>query len=56
MARLVKEKMSSGSVNHLVKKGNLSKLDEKRNVVYMAKSPVNIYGFVKDIPADAEIR
>ena len=53
---LGKEKMSSGSVNHLVKKGNLSKLDEKRNVVSMAKSPVNIYGFVKDIPADAEIR
>lgn len=53
---LGKEKMSSGSVNHLVKKGNLSKLEEKRNVITMVKTPVNVYGFVKDIPADAEIR
>ena len=53
---LGKEKMSSGSVNHLVKKGNLSKLDEKRNVISMTKSPVNVYGLKADIPADAEIR
>lgn len=53
---LGKEKMSSGSVNHLVKKGNLSKLEEKRNVASMTKSSVNVYGFKADIPADAEIR
>jgi hypothetical protein len=48
--------MSSGSVNHLVDKGNLSKLPEKRTIVSMVKSSVNLYGFVKDIPADAEVR
>ena len=47
------EKLSSGSINGLVKKGNIQKGDE-REVEAFAKSTVGIYGFVKDIPADAE--
>lgn len=48
-----KEKMSSGSINGLVKKGNFTK-GEDTQVPCMTKSTVKVYGFVKDIPADAE--
>lgn len=56
-AALGKERMTSGSVNSLVnKKGNLRKGTEVKFVETVTKSSVNVYGFVKDIPADAEIR
>ena len=45
------EKLSSGSINGLVKKGNITKGDE-REIEALAKSTVGVYGFVKDIPAD----
>lgn len=51
-----KERLTSGSINGLVKKGNICKLDEVRQVPGFAKKDVNVYGFVRDIPADAEIR
>ena len=51
-----KEKMSSGSINHLVKKGNIAKSEEKRMVESVTSTPVNVYGFKSDIPADAEIK
>ena len=53
---LNKERMSSGSINGLVKKGNITKGENDREIATIAKSSVNVYGFVKDIPADAEIR
>lgn len=43
------EKVASGSITHLVKKGNLSKGDQIE-VDYMSKASVNVYGFVKDVP------
>lgn len=47
------EKLSSGSINGLVKKGNITK-GEMVEVPAESKSNVKVYGFVKDIPADAE--
>ena len=47
------EKLSSGSINGLVKKGNITK-GEQVEVESTAKSTVGIYGFVADVPADAE--
>lgn len=47
-----REKLSSGSINGLVKKGNITKGDMVE-VPATSKSTVKIYGFVKDIP-DAE--
>ena len=56
-AAMGKERLTSGSINALVnKKGNIRKLDEMRVVPTFTKKDVNVYGFVKDIPADAEIR
>lgn len=46
------EKLSSGSINGLVKKGNIAKAGT-RDVESTAKSTVKVYSFVKDIP-DAE--
>lgn len=43
------EKLSSGSINGLVKKGNIAK-GEGREVEGTSKSTVKIYGFLKDIP------
>ena len=43
-----KEKMSSGSINGLVKKGNISKGDMVE-VPSVSKSEVGVYGFVRDI-------
>ena len=51
-----KERLTSGSINSLVKKGNIAKGENDRTVDTVAKSSVNVYGFVKDIPADAEVR
>ena len=51
-----KDRMSSGSINGLVKKGNIVKTDAMREVPTTVKKPVNVYAFVKDIPADAEVR
>lgn len=51
-----KERLTSGSINGLVKKGNISKGIEDRTIEVQVKSSVNVYGFVKDIPADAEVR
>jgi len=48
------EKLSSGSINGLVKKGNISKDAEKRIVETDRPDTVKVYGFVADIPADAE--
>lgn len=47
------EKLSSGSINGLVKKGNIVK-GAGREVEGFSKSTVKIYGFVKDVPEDAE--
>lgn len=43
------EKLSSGSINGLVKKGNISKGDMVE-VPAESKSTVKVYGFVADIP------
>ena len=51
-----KERMSSGSINGLVKKHNILKTEVMREVPTTVKKPVNVYAFVKDIPADAEVR
>lgn len=51
-----KERLTSGSINGLVKKGNITKGENDRTVDTFAKSSVNVYGFVKDIPEDAEVR
>ena len=51
-----KERLTSGSINGLVKKGNIAKGENDRTIDTFAKSSVNVYGFVKDIPADAEVR
>ena len=51
-----KERLTSGSINGLVKKGNIAKGENDRTIEVTTKSSVNVYGFVKDIPADAEIR
>ena len=55
-AAMGKERLTSGSTNGLLKKGNLAKGTEDRTVAVLVKTSVNVYGFVKDIPADAEIR
>ena len=55
-AAMNKERMTSGSINGLVKKGNIAKGENDRTVDSFSKSSVNVYGFVKDIPADAEVR
>lgn len=47
------EKLSSGSINGLVKKGNIAKAGT-RDVESTAKSTVKVYVFKMDIPADAE--
>lgn len=44
--------VAPGHVTHLVKKGNLVKLDEKRVVERTGTVSRDVYGFVKDIPAD----
>lgn len=51
-----KERLTSGSINGLVKKGNIAKGAEDRTIEVQVKSSVNVYGFVKDLPADAEVR
>lgn len=43
------EKLSSGSINGLVKKGNIAKAGS-RDVEGIAKSTVKVYSFVRDIP------
>ena len=43
------EKLSSGSINGLVKKGNIAKAGT-RDVESTAKSTVKVYSFVRDIP------
>lgn len=47
------EKLASGRINGLVSKGNISKGDQVE-VACTAKGTVRVYGFVADIPADAE--
>ncbi len=44
-----RERVTSGSTNGLVRKGNLVK-GEPREIMGASKSTVNVYGFVKDIP------
>lgn len=55
-AAMNKERMTSGSINGLVKKGNIAKGENDRTIDTFAKTSVNVYGFVKDLPADAEVR
>ena len=55
-AAMNKERLTSGSINGLVKKGNIAKGEADRTIDVMVKSSVNVYGFVKDLPADAEVR
>lgn len=45
------EKLSSGSINGLVKKGNITKGD-MREIETQSKSKVKVYGFVSEIPAE----
>jgi hypothetical protein len=45
------EKLSSGSINGLVKKGNIAKGD-MREIETTSKSKVKVYGFVAEIPAE----
>lgn len=45
------EKLSSGSINGLVKKGNIAKGD-MREIETQSKSKVKVYGFVGEIPAE----
>lgn len=51
-----KERLTSGSINGLVKKGNIVKGENDRTIEVTTKASVNVYGFVKDIPADATIK
>lgn len=44
------EKLSSGSINGLVKKGNIAKAGQ-REVPSLSKSKVGVYGFLADIPS-----
>lgn len=46
---LGKEKLTSGAINGLVAKGNVSK-GEDREIEVMAKAEVNTYEFVADVP------
>ena len=55
-AAMNKERLTSGSINGLVKKGNIAKGENDRTIEVTVKSSVNVYGFVRDIPADAEIK
>lgn len=48
-----REKLSSGSINGLVKKGNITKGDQVE-IPSVSKTSVGVYSFVNDIPADAE--
>lgn len=48
------EKLSSGSINSLVKKGNITK-GEQIVIPTTAKSLVKVYGFVADVPAEQQI-
>ena len=47
------EKLSSGSINGLVKKGNIAKAGS-REVAGVTKTTVKVYSFVMDIPESAE--
>lgn len=47
------EKLTSGRINGLVKKGNITKGDMVE-VPTTVKASAKVYGYVKDIPADAE--
>ena len=47
------DKLSSGSINGLVKKGNIAK-GAGREIEGFTKSVVKVYGFVKDVPETAE--
>lgn len=47
------ERLTSGRINGLVKKGNITKGDMVE-VPTTVKASAKIYGYVKDIPADAE--
>ena len=47
------ERLTSGRINGLVKKGNITKGDMVE-VPTTVKASAKVYGYVKDIPADAE--
>ena len=47
------EKLTSGRINGLVKKGNITKGDMVE-VPTTVKASAKVYGYIKDIPADAE--
>ena len=50
-------KLTSGHTNGLVKKGNIVVVeDESALVPATIKVSRNVYGFVADVPADAEVR
>lgn len=48
------ERLSSGSINGLVKKGNIAKGD-MREIETTSKSKVKVYGFVSEIPAEQSL-
>lgn len=51
-----RDKLSSGNTNGLIRKGNIAKTGEFRVVAAPTKDSVNVYGFLADVPADAEIQ
>ena len=46
-------KLASGNINGLVKKGNIQKVGEV-TVAAMSKDTVKVWGYLADVPADAE--
>lgn len=46
-------KLASGNINGLVKKGNIQKTGEV-TVATMSKDTVKVWGYLADVPADAE--
>lgn len=56
-AALGKERLTSGHTNGLVKKGNIKVVEgEAALVPATIEVSRNVYGFVADLPADAEVR
>lgn len=47
------DRLTSGRINGLVKKGNITKGDMV-SVPTVVKASAKVYGYIKDIPADAE--
>lgn len=53
LSEAMNDKVAPGVITSLVKNGNLSKGDQVE-VIGIGKSKVKVYGFLADVPADAE--